>query len=109
MKLYHITRRENVGPILSRGLQPRVDYNLQAEGLSMEMSVINLAKRENLEDLYCAAFPDDDYVAIEVNTPRSSVRKVSHIEDWGFPMDWYIAEETIPPTRLRVRELGELF
>jgi len=104
MRLYHVTRKENLEGIMREGLTPHLDTCLEARFLPKEYECTNLIDKSEvrlLADWICE--DEGDCAVLQVTIPRSRVRRVTH--SGGAHWSWYITRDRIPPENLRVRSI----
>lgn len=97
MRLYHITEKKNLPDLKRRGLRPKLDRHIDAEGLSAG-KIVNLVDKENLDAVW-TYFPEEkDYIILEVEVPSSGIEEVFGREDGLMPsFPWYISWKPIAP------------
>lgn len=101
MKIYHITRRENLTSILAGGLDPQRAKGVRKSVWGVTPGHVAWALIHVLSKPWNADAALNDLVVIEINLPRSKVRRYQR-------KIWYtIGTECVPVTADMVKDAAE--
>ena len=98
MKLYHVTEKSSLPPIMKYGLRPSYDKTLRSRQLSSG-TLVNLGGKKAIEEVLFHE-PWDNPVLLEVNVSRKNLVKLEHVSKPG--LIWYASRRPISFNQIKV-------